>query len=580
MKLKTFVGNRIGEILEISDPSSWRYVPTNKNPADMISRGVNASQLRDLELWWSGPDFLKYDESEWPKSPQHTPHELPEIKSVPVSIYNPIIKFNDYSKLTKLQRTMAYAKRYIHNLQNKTKKHTGHLSVDELNVSFNLLCSLAQKESFPSEIKLLSKGNPLPHNSKLLCLSPFMDENSLIRVGGRIESSEYNYENKHPIVLDASHHLTKLIFEQQHRLNLHAGPQLLLASVRQSVWPINGRRLARRVVHQCVTCKRAQGKTLQPKMGNLPSQRLNPDFPFSSVGLDFAGPFQILTRKGRGAKVHKGYMCLFVCMRYKCVHLETVSDLSKNAFIMTLRRFVACRGKPAEIFCDNGRNFVAAAKELSNFLKQNSEDLSDFASQDGIKFIFSPCYAPHFGGIWEAGVKSAKHHIHRVVGNSNLTFEELTTLFAQVEAILNSRPLCPLSSSPNDLLFLSPGHFLIGRQLTAMPTQNLVNFKETHMLQRYARVERLRQHFWQRWQKEYISELQQRKKWKTNLGSLSVGDLVLLHEDYVPPLSWRLGRVVRLFPGADGISRVADVKTIRGTVRRPLVRLCPLHNED
>ncbi|XP_041968453.1 uncharacterized protein LOC121735983 [Aricia agestis] len=422
-------------------------------------------------------------------------------------------------------------------------------------------------------------NSPLKHNSKLLCLSPFIDQNNLIRVGGRIESSQYTFENKHPIVLDASHYLTKLIFEYQHLQNFHAGPQLLLASVRQSVWPINGRRLARQVVRRCVRCRRAQGKTLQPKMGNLPPERLNPDYPFISVGLDFAGPFYVLNRKGRGAKLIKCYMCIFVCMRFKCIHLEIVSDLSKNAFMMTLRRFVARRGRPAEIFCDNGRNFVAAAKELSIFLKQNSDSISDSASQDGIKFIFSPCYAPHFGGIWEAGVKSAKHHIVRILGNSHLTFEELYTLFVQVEAILNSRPLCPLSSSPNDLLFLSPGHFLIGRQLTSMPTPNLTDCNESH-LQRYARVEKLRQHFWTRWQKEYISEMQQRRKWKENHGSLKVGDLVLIHEDFVPPLGWRLGRVTRLFPGVDGISRVADIATTRGIVRRPLVRLCPLQDED
>lgn len=310
-------------------------------------------------------------------------------------------------------------------------------------------------------------------------------------------------------------------------------------------------------------------------MGNLPSQRITADFPFLSVGLDFAGPFYTINRKGRGAKITKTYLCLFVCLRYKCIHLEAVSDLTKDAFEMTLRRFVARRGRPAEIFCDNGRNFVAAAKELGSFLNNNVNPLSEFASHEGFKFIFTPAYAPHFGGIWEAGVKSAKFHIKRVIGNTHLTFEEISTLFAQVEAILNSRPLYPLSSCPNDFLFLSPGHFIIGRALNALPAKDLTDFKEGG-LNRYKRLEQIRQHFWLRWQKEYIAELQLRTKWRTNKGQLNVGDLVLLQEDFVPPLSWRLGRVVRLFPGADGVSRVADINTTRGCVRRPLVRLCPL----
>ncbi|XP_049886290.1 uncharacterized protein LOC126380734 [Pectinophora gossypiella] len=345
---------------------------------------------------------------------------------------------------------------------------------------------------------------------------------------------------------------------------MHAGPQLLLAAVRETVWPVSGRHLARRTVNNCTRCRRLRGKTLVPKMGNLPAQRVNPDFPFLSVGLDFAGPFHILNRKGRGSRLIKCYLCLFFA-----------SAINEDPFVMTLRRFIACRGKPAEILCDNGRNFVAAAKDVGTFLKDSAEPLSDFASQQGIKFTFIPTYAPHFGGIWEAGVKSAKHHLRRVIGNSHLTFEEISTLFAQVEAILNSRPLCPLSSCPNDFLSLSPGHFLIGRPLTALPSPSFEDCNESR-LQRYNRLQMIRHHFWQRWQREYLSELQQRFKWKANMDKLIVGDLVLLQEDNLPPLSWRLGRVLRLFPGPDGVSRVADVNTIKGCVRRPLVRLCPL----
>lgn len=167
------------------------------------------------------------------------------------------------------------------------------------------------------------------------------------------------------------------------------------------------------------------------------------------------------------------------------------------------------------------------------------------------------------------------------MGNAHLTFEEISsTLFAQVEAVLKSRPLCPLSSSPDDFLSLSPGHFLVGRPLTALPGPPLEDRAEAS-LSRYSRLQRIYQHFWARWQREYVGELQQRKKWKTaSKRELAIGDLVLIQEDYVPPLCWRLGRVQRLFPGADGISRVADVTTTRGCVRRPLVRLCPLHPSD
>ncbi|XP_026331032.1 uncharacterized protein LOC113238419 [Hyposmocoma kahamanoa] len=406
-----------------------------------------------------------------------------------------------------------------------------------------------------------------------------MDENSLIRVGGRINSSNYSFEKKHPILLGSSHYLTRLLFVREHIRNFHAGPQLLLATLRETVWPINGRKLARSVVKHCETCARVRGETLLPKMGDLPTNRISVDFPFKSVGVDYAGPFYIMNRKGRGAKLVKCYLCVFICLRFKCVHLEAVSDLSKESYIMTFRRFVARRGKPAEVFSDNGRNFVAAAKELSNFLNQQNKSLSEFAAQEGINFKFIPVYAPHFGGIWEAGVKSAKYHIKRVMGNTHLTFEEFSTLMAQVEAILNSRPLCPMSSSPDDLLSLSPGHFLIGRPLSALPASSLEDLKETS-LNRYARLEQIRQHFWRRWQREYISELQQRTKWKTSKVTLNVGDLVLIQEENNPPLNWRMGRVTQLFPGPDGVSRVAEVYTTKGYMRRPLVRLCRLPSSD
>lgn len=574
-RLKVFVANRVSEIVELTNRSAWRYVPTDSNPADLISRGVNANHLISKDLWWTGPGFLIKNQFEWPVLRSNDLGSLPEVKAHSVIISEPIINFENYSSLNKLVRLFAYTKRFIFNLRHPRSKRVGVLTVDELRESFHTLCVIAQKQSFPTEYSTLANKNPLNSKSKILPLSPFMDNDNLIRVGGRLQASSCPYDKKHPIILHASHRLTKLYFEREHLRTMHAGPQLLLATVREIVWPVNGRYLARRTVNICVRCRRLRGKTLCPKMGNLPFQRVNSGYPFLSVGLDFAGPFHIINRKGRGSRVIKCYLCIFVCLRYKCIHLEAVSDLTKDAFIMTLRRFIARRGKPTEIFSDNGTNLVAAAKEIGNFIKQSQESLSDFANEQAIHFKFIPAYSPHFGGIWEAGVKSAKHHIKHVMGNSHLTFEEISTLFAQVEAILNSRPLCPLSSSPNDLLPLSPGHFILGRPLTALPTPDLNDCKD-HLLKRYERLERIRQHFWKRWQKEYLSELQQRTKWRTDKSRLNVGDLVLLAEDNSPPLQWRLGRVLRLICGPDQTPRIADVHTTRGCVRRSLVRLCPL----
>ncbi|XP_047527076.1 uncharacterized protein LOC125064193 [Vanessa atalanta] len=579
-KLKTFVANRVVEICETTTPANWRHVPTNDNPADLISRGAKTNFLVESKLWWSGPSFLANSESEWPSLNKRTNYELPELKVSVALVVDPIIQFERFSNFIRLKRSFAYALRFIHNIKSLKTKKRGILTTDELQISFNYLCKFAQIQSFPDEYNALRQTQFISSKSILQSLNVFLDNSGIIRVGGRLEHSNYDYEKKHPIVLQSKHYLTILIFRYEHIKQMHAGPQLLLYTVRNYIWPLAGRNLARRTVRNCVRCRRLQGRTLTPIMGHLPSQRTIPAFPFLTTGVDFAGPFMILNKKGRGAKLSKCYLCLFICFRYKCVHLEAVTELSKDAFVMTLRRFVARRGKPLEIYSDNGRNFVAVAKEIGSFLKENQNSLSEYAATENIKFHFIPTYASHFGGYWEGGIKSAKHHIKRVMGNLNLTYEELSTLFAQVEAILNSRPLYPVSSSPHDLLSLTPGHFLIGRPLSSLPAPVLEEEKATR-LQRYNRIEQARQHFWRRWQNEYVSELQQRSKWRTQkCNPLRVGDLVLLQEDNNPPLHWRLGRVIHLHPGIDGVSRVADIMTERGSVRRPFTRLCPLPNQD
>jgi hypothetical protein len=198
--------------------------------------------------------------------------------------------------------------------------------------------------------------------------------------------------------------------------------------------------------------------------------------------------------------------------------------------------------------------------------------------QEKIDWDFNPPSAPHFGGLWEAGVKSVKTHLRRVVGSQILTFEELNTVLVQIEAVLNSRPLCPLSSDPNDLTALTPGHFLTLAPLTCLPEPNLEHVK-LNCLSRWQLLQRMHQSFWDRWHREYLHTLQQRSKWHKPQTDLSRGTLVLIKNDQVPPLQWNLGRVEDIHPGADGVIRVATVKTNGGSFQRPVVKLCPLPSQ-
>lgn len=452
---------------------------------------------------------------------------------------------------------------------------TGPLTVSELNLSLQILCKQVQKDMFSNQLTHLIKKRPLSHKDNLLKFNPFIDPSGIMRVGGRLANSNYDYDTKHPILLHASHHITKILVHHYHRMLLHTGPQMMLSTLRQKYWIINGRNLCRQTSQRCTTCVRFSGRTHQPIMGNLPLQRVQSEHVFANISCDYAGPILIASRKGRGCQLKKSYIVVFVCLAVRAVHLELVTDLTAMGFIAALNRFIARRGKPATILSDNGTCFVGACNELAKFLKNNSEEITSYSATKEIEFKFCPAYSPHFNGLAEGSVKRVKYHLKRVTSMAHLDYEEMTTLLVQIEAILNSRPLTPISSDPSDLTPITPAHFLIGRTLTMLPAP-LVQDSQIHTLTRYQRIEALKAHFWSRYYKEVISELQVRSKWRRDGGQLQLGEMVLVKDDRLPPSRWLLGRVAAVYPGADGVGRVADVSTTSGTVRRAYNRLCPL----
>lgn len=583
--LKTYVQNRVAEIHDLTKGELWRHVRGRDNPADLISRGVQLNTLANSSLWWNGPSFLH--EPSYDISIDSNPVDLPEIKNVVKTLTSnqitpdTLFPFTRFSQFNRMQRAAAYVLRFIHNSRNKQSRRSGALTADELRESQLTLARLSQRESYSDVYNTLIKGESLRSTHNLKGLNIFLDDKNIIRVGGRISNSTlFHFDKKHPILLSTKHYFTLLLFRHEHKILLHAGPQLLLYSLRETWWPVGGRNLARTVVHQCVTCSRLSARTLTPLMGNLPAERLQPGFPFEKCGVDYAGPVLILNRKGRGARTVKSYICLFICFTTRAIHLELVSDLSTGAYLLALKRFISRRGKPSEIFSDNGRNFVGLISDFSKFLSSCSEHIKDYVASQNIKFTLNPPYASHFGGIWERGIRSCKHHLRRVVGNAHLTYEEFNTVLIQIEAVLNSRPLSPLSTDPHDLQPLSPAHFLVGRPLSAPVTEENLSNKPIHLLTRYRRVEWMRQQFWIRWSREYVSELQIRTKWKQYTGDLAQHTLVLIKDDNLPPLKWSLGRIIKTFPGADGISRVADIKTTGGVIRRAFSKICPLPVSD
>lgn len=579
--LHVFVANRVAAIQETTEGGEWRHVPSTDNPADYISRGTLPRALLSLNTYWHGPVWLQDHENLWPPS-IISKQDLPELKQTintchAATILEGVVVIENYSNLSKLERVVAYCLRFVNNCKNKENRMTGPLSSKEICQAVIILVKISQRESFASEIACLKRNTPIEKN-RLSRLSPFIDENGILRVGGRLSQSHFTYDKKHPILLCSKHHLTKLIFRRQHERLLHAGPQHLLASIRDKFWPLLGRNLARKTVHQCVRCFRTSPTNVNPIMGDLPSTRVKPTPPFYVTGVDYAGPFLIKDRRGRGSKLHKAYISLFVCFSTRAIHLELVSDLTTESFIAAFRRFVSRRGKPFQIYSDNGTNFKGAnleLKRLSGFLRANSENVENFLTSEGILWKFIPAYSPHFGGLWEAGVKATKSHLLRIAGNASLTFEHFYTMLVQIEAVLNSRPISPLSSDPADLNPLTPAHFLIGREILSVADPDVRDIPRNR-LSHFQQIQQLYQQFWSRWSREYISELQQRSKWLVERGKLNLNDMVVIKEDNQPPLKWALGRVIAIHPGRDGVARVATIKTSAGLIKRGFSKICPL----
>ena len=313
----------------------------------------------------------------------------------------------------------------------------------------------------------------------------------------------------------------------------------------------------RSIVRSCTNCRKVSAVPMTQRMGNLPVERITPDRPFASIGVDYAGPFYVKYGYIRKPTIVKAYVRIFVSLSIKAVYIELVSDLNTEAFIACLRRFVARRGKPDLILSDNGTNFIGANRELKDlggFLKSQmtNKEISQFCSIDNIRWQFIPERAPHFGGLWEAAVKAMKFHLRRVVGDYKLTFEELSTVLTQVEACLNSRPLTPLPNSEEaSLAILTPGHFLIGQSLEALPDPART-YSSVSLLKRWHLAQLLTRHFWQRSSTEYLTALSRTTKWHHPTRNLCIGDIVIIKEDtLVTPAKWPLAQVIALHSGKD-----------------------------
>lgn len=578
---ETFVANRTTTIQEDIPRDKWRHVGTKDNPADVASRGVDAITLKDCTIWWQGPEWLQKANIETKTTKFETTEGLRKTTSLHTTLdthYSDTI--GRFSSLDKLKRVLAYCIRFANRCRGKGT--IGHISVPELRTATTALTRWAQSIDFSSEIESLTKQKQLEKRTGIAPLNPFVDANGIIRVGGRIQSENQSYNWRHPAIMAYSNILTPLIIRDAHLKTLHGGNTLTLAFVREHFWITKVKRAVQLVVRKCVKCTRFKAEMQQQQMGNLPIERTTEARAFRFSGVDFCGPFDVKSASGRGIRTTKGYVAVFICLATKAIHLEVVGDLTSKAFIAALRRMVSRRGHIEKLFSDNGTNFVGANKiirgEYRAFIQEYQDEITLELTKLNMEWEFIPPSAPNFGGLWEAGVKSVKYHLKRTVGDAKLTYEELSTALCQIEACLNSRPLCAMTDDPNELV-LTPAHFLVSEPLFVQPETNY-NDTPTNRLQRWQLCQKIQQDFWRKWKDEYLSRLQQRTKWLTAKRNLQKEDIVLVKDERTASSMWPLGRIMDTHEGKDGLVRVVDVRIGKKIFRRPVSKICLLPTRD
>ena len=545
-KFHIYVTNRVQRIRDNSNAEQWFYVPTSQNPADHASRGMNINQLQNSN-WFTGPDFL------W-KEPLVMPEQLtpivrpddPEVKSLcthventsqPFTLYQRLHRFSSWKTAVKVTNTFI---RKVHHFKEKTNLQDSKYN----NIAINYIVRSAQQEHFP-EVQPLMKGNPIKAHSSIFNLHPFIDEDGIMRVGGRLNHSmSMNFDEKHPVLMPKKGHITQILIRHFHEQVAHQGREFTLAKMRSSgYWILGARGLVASLIHKCVYCRLDRAKPIVPQMSSLPKERTSPSPPFTFCGVDCFGPFFVKDKRTE----LKRYGLMVTCLASRSVHIELLDDMTTSAFINSIRNVISIRGPIREIWCDQGTNFIGAIPELQE--------------KGVLEFKLNPPSASNMGGAWERMIRTARNVLQSLLRShgGRLDTSGLRTLMYEVMAIVNSRPI---STVTEENIPLTPNQLLTMKSDIILPPPSEFEDSDIYSRKRWRAVQHLANLFWRRWKSEYLAHLQIRQKWVMGQSNVKVGNIVVIKDENINRNQWARGKVVECYKSKDG--HVRSVKILLG----------------
>jgi transposase InsO family protein len=523
-----------------------------------------------------GPEFLYLDESQWPTTQEPEPTDEGVIDEEWVAVTtereSSVPDVQRFSSWQKLIRATAWCQRFIKNCRVQPhNRQKGPLTVEELEGAEKLWWLEVQSSCFGKDRKSNRTGGKFSY--RLEKLSPILDSDGVIRVAGRIERAEgVQFATRSPVILDGKHRYVELMIQHLHRNANHQGIETVINRLRENYWIIKCRLTVKQQFANCLYCKRRKAKPAQPLMGQLPIERFaHNEKPFTNTGVDFFGPFLVTV----GRRTEKRYGVLFTCLTIRAVHLEVAHDLTTSSCIMAIRRMVSRRGTVRKMFSDNGTNLRGADRELRQAIEElDDTELYDELANERMEWHFIPPAAPHMGGAWERMIGTVKRALLTVMAQRKLTDEILLTVFAEVENIVNSRPLTHISEDHSDPLSLTPNHFLLGSP-DFVSAPGAFGNDGCNWRRRWRVAQHITDHYWKRWLKEYVPTLVSRSKWTRPERNLAVGDVAVIDDPCLPRGQWPLGVIDEVLPGRDGVVRTVDIRVAKGVLRRPAVKIHP-----